>query len=344
MSRIVDYLGPLSEGQPLSEEQARGLMDAIMQGEATSAQIGGILMALRVRGETIDELTGFARAMRAHAVPVRVTRRPLLDTCGTGGDRSQTFNVSTVSALVVAGAGVPVAKHGNRSATSRSGSADLLEALGVDIAQDADRVAALVDEVGFGFLFAQAVHTSMRHVAPARRELGVRTVFNVLGPLTNPADPERQLLGVFDAQWVRPIAEVLQRLGADRAMVVHGHGGLDEVSLSGPTQYGLVDGGEVREGTITPDDLGLPSYPAGSFAGAEPAANAKIAWQVLAGVPGPHLDLVLANAGTALYVGRAAATLREGVELARDAITCGHAAGVLESLVARTGGGGGHVS
>lgn len=340
---VVDYLLPLSEGQRLTEEQAFQLMDAIMQGQATNAQIGGVLMALRVRGETIDELTGFAQAMRAHATPMTLLRRPVLDTCGTGGDRSHTFNVSTVSAFVVAGAGIAVAKHGNRSATSKSGSADLLEALNVPIVQEPTVVAQWIQQVGFGFLFAQTVHSSMRYAAPVRRELGVRTVFNVLGPLTNPAHPEQQLLGVFSPEWVRPVAEVLLRLAVDRAMVVHGHGGLDEVSLSGPTQYSLVDGGQVRDGVLTPDELGLPTYPVGSFRGADPSANAIIARNILAGQPSPFLDLVLANAGVALYVGRAVQSPAEGVKLARQTILSGQAAGILEALVAHSGEAG-HVS
>lgn len=336
MNNLSDFLLALSEGERLTEDQAYALMDAIMQGRATPAQIGGILMALRVRGETPDELTGFARAMRQHATIVPVHRRPLMDTCGTGGDRSHTFNVSTVAALVVAAAGVPVAKHGNRSATSKSGSADLLEALGIAITQDPVEVGRLVDEVGFGFLFAQSVHTSMRHAAPARRELGVRTVFNVLGPLTNPARPERQLVGVFAPEWLAPVAEVLGRLGVDRAMAVHGHGALDEVSLSGPTAYGLVEGGTVTLGSVSPDDLGLPTYPAGSFVGGDPQTNAVICRRVLANEPGPYRDMVLANAGMALFVARAADSPRDGVRLAQDALASGRALGILESLLARS--------
>ena len=332
-SILLTRLEALSLGKTLSEPDAYALMDVIMQGEATPAQIGGVLMALRVRGERIDELTGFARAMRDHAVPVPVLSRPLIDTCGTGGDRSFTFNVSTVSAFVVAGAGLHVAKHGNRSATSKSGSADLLEALGISIQRDPAVVADLIDQVGFGFLFAQQVHTSMRHAAPARRELGVRTVFNILGPLTNPCRPDYQLMGVFDSQWVEPVSEVLARLGVQRAMVVHGHGGLDEVSLSGPTDYGLVADGHVIRGVLTPEELGLPYYPVGSFAGGEPAVNALICRQIIAEhVPGPLADMVLANAGAALFVGGLATSPREGVELARESIRQNKAQTVLARL------------
>ncbi len=334
---MIDQIGvdlqKLSEGHRLSEYEAYRLMDAIMSGTVSAVKLAGILMAMRVRGETIDELTGFARAMRDHAIKVPVTRRPVLDTCGTGGDRSYSFNVSTVSALVVAGAGVAVAKHGNRSATSKSGSADLLEALGVPITQDPATVARSIDEVGFGFLFAQQVHTSMRHAAETRRELGVRTVFNVLGPLTNPVNPERQLLGVFSPDWVKPMTEVLARLGTDHALVVHGDGGLDEVSLSGPTQYGAVDRGMVSYGILDPDDLRLPRYPKEAIVGGDPATNAEICREVLKGVPSPYLDMVLANAGVALFAARAASKLSEGVALAREAIASGRAEAVLHRLI-----------
>ncbi|MCY0877895.1 MAG: anthranilate phosphoribosyltransferase [Firmicutes bacterium] len=332
---VAASLEALSRGELLEEPRAYALMDSIMRGEATPVQLAGILMALRVRGETVDELTGFARAMRDHAVAVPVHSRPLMDTCGTGGDGSQSFNVSTVAAFVVAGAGLKVAKHGNRAATSRSGSADLLEALGVKLFTNPEDVARLIDEVGFGFLFAQSVHTSMRYAGPTRRELGVRTVFNILGPLTNPCAPDYQLVGVFHESWVRPVAEVLGRLGIRKAMVVHGHGGLDEVSLSGPTHYAVVDEGGVTEGVMTPDDLALPKYPPAAFQGGDPAHNAAICRHVLLeGERGPQRDLVVANAGVALYVSGQARTLKEGVQLAEDVINEGRAARVLEALVA----------
>ncbi len=334
LSVIAECLEQLGQGQGLTQDQAYQLMDAIMRGEATPSQIGGVLMALRVRGETVDELTGFALAMREHAAPVPVRTRPLIDTCGTGGDRSFTFNVSTVSAFVVAGSGLHVAKHGNRSATSKSGSADLLEALGVAIQADEAWAARLIDEIGFGFLFAQQVHTSMRHAGPTRRELGVRTVFNVLGPLTNPCAPDYQLMGVFAADWVERIAAVLARLGVQRAMVVHGHGGLDEVSLSGPTQYSLVTDAGIESGQFTPEDLGLPTYPVGSFAGGDPAANADICRQILSQqAAGPMTDMVLANAGAALFVGGEAGSLREGVDRSREIIRSGRAHEVLQALI-----------
>lgn len=335
---IMASLEALSQGARLSQTQAYQLMDAIMQGQATPAQMGGALMALRVRGETVDELTGFAQAMRAHALDVPVKQRPLMDTCGTGGDRSFTFNVSTVSAFVVAGAGLHVAKHGNRSATSKSGSADLLEALGVPIVSEPRAVAELIDEVGFGFLYAQQVHGSMRYAASTRSELGVRTVFNVLGPLTNPCAPEYQLLGVFDPAWITPLAEVLSRLGVGRAMVVHGHGGLDEVSLSGETDFALVSGGKTSFGQLTPEGLGLARYPVGSFGGADPHTNARICRRIISeGEPGPLTDMVLANAGVALYIGQLADTPKDGVMLAREVLAKGAAHRVLEQLIARSG-------
>ncbi len=333
---IRQNLVVLSQGGKLDENEAYALMDAIMNGAATPVQVSGILMALAIRGETVDELTGFARAMRAHATPVQVKTRPVLDTCGTGGDRSFTFNVSTVSAFVAAGCGVHVAKHGNRSATSKSGSADLLEALGIRINQSPGEVARLVDEVGFGFLFAQQMHTSMKFAAQPRKELGVRTVFNLLGPLTNPAHPEYQLLGVFSESWVRPVTEVMSRLGLKRAVVVYGSGGLDEVSLSGPTLYGLTEGDSVQFGQWEPSDLGLPSYPKEAFRGGDPAINAKICYEVLQGQPGPYLDIVLANTGVSLYACGAADSPQSGVALARESITSGQARGVVEELIARS--------
>lgn len=334
MSVVGQSLEALSQAQSLSQREAYQLMDAIMRGEATDAQIGGVLMALRVRGETVDELTGFALAMRHHANPVPVQRRPLIDTCGTGGDRSFTFNVSTVSAFVVAASGLAVAKHGNRSATSKSGSADLLEALGVSLTGDLKDTAQMIERTGFGFLFAQNVHASMRHAAPTRRELGVRTVFNVLGPLTNPCAPEYQLVGVFGESWVDPVAQVLARLGVKRALVVHGHGGLDEVSLSGASDVSLVQGGEVSRFVVTPETLGLPSYPLGAFAGGDPQVNAEICRQVLEGKGQAAMrDLVLANAGMALYAGEQADSPSAGVDLARRLIDDGQAYGVLQKFI-----------
>lgn len=339
MKQLADALEALSNGVRLSEAEADQVMDAIMQGHANPVQIAAALTALKVRGETVDELVGFAKAMRRHAVHVPLQRRPVVDTCGTGGDRSFSFNVSTVSSFVVAGAGMAVAKHGNRSATSKSGSADLLEALGVEITSDPAVVGQLIEEVGFGFLFAQSVHTSMRYAAETRKQLGFRTVFNILGPLTNPVQPEFQLLGVFHPDYIRPVAEVLARLGIERAMVVHGAGGLDEISLAGPSEYGLVDNGQIHFGQITPDEMGLPTYSKEAFVGGEPQENAEICYRVLRGESGPYHDMILANAGAALYVAKYVSSVAEGVEMARQTIGNGAALGVLEKLVARKAGG-----
>lgn len=333
---ILHDLTVLSQGQTLDEGEAYALMDAIMKGSATPIQVSGILMALAVRGETVDELAGFARAMREHATPITLTKRPVLDTCGTGGDRSFTFNISTVSAFVIAGSGVHVAKHGNRSATSKSGSADLLEALGIRISQDPANVAQLIDELGFGFLFAQQIHNSMRFASQPRKELGVRTVFNLLGPLTNPVRPEHQLLGVFAQRWVKPITAVLSRLGLQRAVVVHGAGGFDEVSLAGPTVFGIADTDGIRFGRWTPEDLGLPTYPPDAFRGGDPARNAQICYQVLRGEPGPYLDVILANAGVGLYAALAAPSPKEGVAMARESIRSGKAAYVVDELISHS--------
>ncbi|MBX5466280.1 MAG: anthranilate phosphoribosyltransferase [Firmicutes bacterium] len=323
----------LGRGQPLSEVEAEALMDAIMEGQASPIQVAGLLMALRARGETVDELVGFARAMRRHARQVPVRKRPLLDTAGTGGDGSLSFNVSTAAALIAAGAGIRVAKHGNRAASSQSGSADLLEALGVPLDVDPVRVAEAIDTIGFGFVFAQAVHPSMRYAAPARRELGVRTAFNWLGPLTNPVRPEFQLVGVADPAWVQPMAEVLARLGAERAVVVHGAGGLDEVSLAGPTWFGLVERGAVRFGEWTPEAFGLPEVPVEALKGGDPRHNAALCREILHGLSGPVRAAVLANAAAALWAAGAVADVREGVAQAAQSIDRGAAAAVLEGLM-----------
>lgn len=326
-----DLLEELANGSVLNRLQARQVMGQIMDGEATASQIGALLMALRLRGESVQELTGFAEAMRARVTRVPVTRRPVLDTCGTGGDHSHSINVSTLAGLVAAGAGVPVAKHGNRSVSSRSGSADLLEALGAGIPKTAEEAARSVDEVGFGFMFAPLLHASMRYAMPTRRELGIRTVFNLLGPLTNPAGAEYQLLGVFSPSWVRPMAEVLRDLGVQRALVVHGSG-LDEVSLAGPTMVAAVLDGTVREFTVEPGDLGFSMVPPEAVTGGDPAENARIAEEILTGRVGPARDVVVANAGFALYAADRASDLVEGMRLAEAAVDNGSAYRVLTLL------------
>ncbi len=321
----------LAEGRALTRDQARETMGIIMDGRATPSQIGGLVMALRVRGETVEELAGFAEAMRERVTPVPVSRRPVLDTCGTGGDGSHSLNVSTLAGLVAAGAGVAVAKHGNRSVSSRSGSADVLEALGIPIPGTPLEAGRQVDEVGFGFLYAPLLHASMRHAAPTRKDLGVRTVFNLLGPLTNPAGAEHQLLGVFQASWVEPVAEVLASLGTQHSLVVHG-AGLDEASLAGPTLVAEVCGEKVTTYELTPEDVGLPRAPHAAIRGGDPAENARRGEAVLRGDGGPDADIVVFNAGLALYAAGAAASIREGVVVARDAIASGRAIGVLQAL------------
>ena len=332
MGRVTDEaLRVVADGGILEEFAAEAVMDDMMTGETTPAQMGALLMGLRMRGETAPELAGFARSMRRHAAAVDVSRRPVLDTCGTGGDGSHSFNISTVAALVAAGAGATVVKHGNRAATSTSGSADVLEALGVSLDPGPKVLAAMVEEAGFAFLYAQSVHRAMRFAAPVRREMGIRTVFNLLGPLTNPARPERQLLGVYDARYLPLMAEALQRLGVDHAIVVHGDG-LDEVTLAGVTQYVRVDGDHLEWGQLTAADLDLPPYPQDAIVGGNPAANAEICRRVLAGDHGPHRDVVLANAGMALWAARLADAPASGVALARTSIDSGRAASVLKRL------------
>ena len=291
---------------------------------------------MRMKGETVDEIVGFARAMRGHATPVRPTVTGYIDTCGTGGDGLHTFNISTSTAFVVAGAGVPVAKHGNRAVSSAAGSADVLEALGIDITLNATDVAKCIDEAGVGFLFAQSLHSSMRHAGPTRREIGIRTVFNILGPLTNPAGAKRQLLGVYDAKLAPIMAEVAGRLGAERVLVVNGHPGMDEVSASGPTtvaEFDIATGG-VRTYEITPESVGIARGTLADIAGGDAAENAAIVRSVLLGEVGPRRDVVVLNAAAALLAAGKAADLAEGVTFARDSIDSGRALAALEALAA----------
>jgi anthranilate phosphoribosyltransferase len=315
-------------------------MARIMAGEVSEIQIAGLLIALRTKGETVDELAGLASTMRVLATPVPVTidRSELLDTAGTGGGR-RTFNVSTTAALIAAGAGCTVAKHGNRSATGLSGSADLLEALGARIDLGPAQVSRCIEEVGFGFMFAPAHHQATRYVIPVRRELAVRTIFNFLGPLTNPAGAERQLIGVSDARYLETMARALGRLGTRRALVVSSVDGLDELSISAATTVWEVEGEQARMETVTPESVGLRRSPAESIPGGDPAANAAIARAVLGGEQGagdPARDLSVLNAGAAIYAAGRAATIADGVELAQRAIDSGAAAAALERFVAET--------
>jgi anthranilate phosphoribosyltransferase len=327
----------LLSGAHLSADEAALAMTAVMDGAATPAQIAGLLTALRMKGETVDEITGFARVMREKAVRVTTKRTPLVDTCGTGGDALKTFNISTTAAFVVAGAGVGVAKHGNRSVTSKCGSADVLEALGVRLDLSPEAVGRCIDAVGIGFLFARSHHPAMKHAAPVRAELGFRTVFNALGPLTNPAGATRQLIGVYDAALCEPLARALGNLGAEHVLVVHGGPGLDEVATFGETTVAEFRGGEVRAYALTARDLGLEEADPASLApGEDTAASADLLRTVLDGAQGPRRDIVLANAGAALYVAGVAETLREGMAQAARAIDSGEARKRLDALIACT--------
>jgi anthranilate phosphoribosyltransferase len=331
---IQQALQQVLDGRDLSREQTREVMDEIMSGAATPAQIGGFLVALRAKGETPDEIAGCAEAMRAHVLPVRPRRDDLVDTAGTGGDGAHTINISTAAALVAAAAGAAVAKHGNRAVSSACGSADVLEALGFELEQEPKRIEQSIDELGFGFLFAPSHHPAMRHAAAVRKELATRTVFNVLGPLTNPAGARAQVVGVYSEQLVRTIAEVLARLGARRAFVVHGAGGIDELSPVGPNLIAEVVDGSVHERTLDPEtELGLPRCSLEELRGGLPAENAAAVREVLAGADGGRRSAILLNAAGAIAAAGHAADLREGLELARDAIDSGAAADRLERLV-----------
>jgi len=327
------YLAKVLRGERLTEEEAGAAMAVIMEGEATPAQIGALLAALSVRGETEDEVVGFARTMRSRAVPL--TARGAVDTCGTGGDGAGTFNISTVASLVVAACGVPVAKHGNRSASGSCGSADVLEALGLRIDAPPAVVQRSLDEAGWAFLFAPGFHAATRHAVGPRKELGVRTAFNLLGPLTNPARPEAQVVGVPRPELTGFLARCLQRLGVKRAWVVHGSG-LDEVSLCGPTTVAAFEGGEdgaeVRTFTVTPADAGLEPCAAESLRGGDAAASAAIAGEVLGGQRGPRRDVVVLNAAAALVVAGRAESLKEGAAQAARAIDEGRASRMLERV------------
>jgi anthranilate phosphoribosyltransferase len=327
-------LARLLEGHDLTRAEARDVMNVVMQGEATPAQIGAFLVALRIKGETSEEIAGCAEAMREHAVRVRPRRSDLVDTAGTGGDGARTFNISTAAAIVASAAGAGVAKHGNRAVSSASGSADVLEALGFDLELPPERVARSIDELGFGFLFAPMHHPAMRNAAPVRRELATRTVFNVLGPLTNPAGARAQVLGVYSAELVPTIADVLVALDARRAFVVHGAGGIDELSPAGPNLVCEVVEGTVRRREFDPLELGVPRCDPASLRGGTPDENAAGIRAVFAGEQGGRRDAVLLNAAGAIAAGGHANDLQEGLGYAREAIDSGAAAERLEALIA----------
>ena len=332
LTRAIDAL---ASGHDLPREQAGAVLGEIMRGDASESQIAGFLIALRTKGETVDELAGLAGTMRALATPVPADRGDLVDTAGTGGGKP-TFNVSTTAALIAAGAGCALAKHGNRSATGLSGSADVLEALGARIDLGPGEVGRCIDRAGFGFMFAPAHHSATRYVVPVRKELAVRTIFNFLGPLTNPAGATRQVIGVSDPAFLETIAGALARLGAERALVVSSHDGLDEISTSAPTRVVEVGGGETRSYEIAPEDVGLARSDPEAFGAGLPEANADTTRRIFAGEPGPERDLALFNAGAAIYAGGRADTLREGVEAAAEAVDSGAAASSLDALTALT--------
>ena len=325
-------IAKVASGQSLTQEEAAEAFDLIMSGLATDTQISALLMGMRVRGETVEEIAGAARALRARATPVRAPEESI-DTCGTGGDAKGTYNISTCAAFVVAGAGVPVAKHGNRSISSRSGSADVLTALGVNIECAPETIARCIEACGLGFMFAPAHHAAMRHVAKVRSELGIRTIFNLLGPLANPAGTKYQVVGVFDEEWVEPIARVLGLLGVKRAWVVHGADGLDELTTTDISHVAVLDGGKVATFRISPRNAGLPEAKPHDLIGGDATENAAHIRAVLQGNQGPLRDIVLLNAAAALLVASKANTLREGVALAAQSIDSGDAMGVLEALV-----------
>jgi anthranilate phosphoribosyltransferase len=332
---IQHALARLLDGHSLSREEAREAMGAIMTGEATPAQIGGFLVALRLKGETADEIAGFAEAIRGHVVAVTPQRDDLVDTAGTGGDGQATINISTAAALVAAAAGAAVAKHGNRAVSSASGSADVLEALGFALDLPTERIQRSIDELGFGFLFAPTHHPGFRHAAPVRRELAARTVFNVLGPLTNPAGARAQVVGVYDPALVPTIADVLARLGSRRAFVVHGFGAIDELSPAGPNLVYEVADGQARQRDVDPQALGLARCAPAQLRGGSPEENAAVIRAVFSGEErGAKRDAILLNAAGAIAAGGHAEDLRDGLELARETVDSGAAAERLAALVA----------
>ena len=329
---INEAIAVLVSGRSLTVEQAASVMEEIMRGEATPAQFGAFVTALRLKGETVDEIVGLAKTMRSKAVPVTIAE-PVVDTCGTGGDGSHTFNISTAAAFVAAGAGLKVAKHGNRAMSSQCGSADVLEALDVRIDLNAKQVQRCLQEVGIGFMFAPVFHPAMKYATAPRREIGIRTVFNILGPLTNPAGARAQVLGVADELLVEKLASVLQGLGCHHALVVHGEDGLDEITVTGKTQVCELKDGGIRSYSITPEDCGLPRASLSSLRGGSVNENAALLRSILAGALGPRRDVVMLNTAAVLLAGDRVETLQQGVVLAKEVIDGGHALAKLEQLI-----------
>jgi anthranilate phosphoribosyltransferase len=322
----------VASGASLTRQEAATAFDRMMSGEATPSQMGGLLMALRVRGETVDEITGAVTTMRAKMLGVKA---PIdaVDVVGTGGDASGSFNISTCAAFIVAGAGVPVAKHGNRALSSKSGAADVLHALGVNIELTPEQVGTCISDAGIGFMFAPAHHPAMKNVGPTRVELGTRTIFNLLGPLSNPAGVKRQMVGTFSKHWVEPMAQVLKNLGSDSVWVVHGSDGLDEITTTGPTSVAALENGQIRTFEVTPEEAGLPRSQPGALKGGDGEANARTLLAVLKGEKSPYRDVSLLNAGAALIVAGKAKTLKDGVALAAKSVDSGEAEGRLQRLI-----------
>ncbi|NGO55025.1 anthranilate phosphoribosyltransferase [Allomesorhizobium camelthorni] len=331
MTTLKPHIAKAATGSALTFEEAKEAFDIIMSGEATPGQIGAFLMALRVRGESVAEISGAVATMREKMLRVEAPANAI-DIVGTGGDGSHSVNISTASAFVIAGCGVPVAKHGNRGLSSQTGAADVLTALGIKIDLTAEQIGDCIRQAGVGFMFAPAHHPAMRHVGPIRAELGTRTIFNLLGPLSNPAGVKRQMVGVFSPEWVGPVAETLKALGAERAWVAHGDG-FDEITTTGETHVSELNGGELRSFVLTPEELGLKRYAREDLRGGDAAFNAKALRDMLHGAPGAYRDTVLMNAGAGLVVAGKAETLADGVRQAATAIDNGRAAGVLDALV-----------
>lgn len=335
---ITQAINQLVSHQSLTRQQAYDVMSQIMNGNATSAQIGAFAISLRMKGETKDEITGLAQAMRGFSNHVETSYKELLDTCGTGGSGISKFNISTASSIIAAAAGIKVAKHGNRAMSGKSGSADVLEALGVNINLSPEQAKHCIDQVGLCFMFAQLYHPSLKHAAAPRKEIGTRTIFNMLGPLTNPANADRQLLGLYDASKTEVIASVLEELGIKRAMVVSSDDGLDEISIAAPTKVSELNNGIIKTYSITPEQLGLKRYALADVVGGEPIENAKIIKEVFSGErKDGYRDIVLANAGACIYISNGAASHFDGVQLAAQMIDSGKAMAKLELLIAKTG-------
>jgi anthranilate phosphoribosyltransferase len=333
MDEFKALIGKVATGATLTREEAAGAFDRMMSGEATPSQMGGLLMGLRMRGETVDEITGAVTTMRAKMLKVTAPAGAI-DVVGTGGDASGSYNISTCAAFIVAGAGISVAKHGNRALSSRSGAADVLGALGVKIDLGPEQISRCMDEAGIGFMFAPAHHPAMKHVGPTRIELGTRTIFNLLGPLSNPAGVKRQMVGVFSRQWVEPLAYVLKNLGSERAYVVHGSDGLDEITTSGPTAVAALENGKVTTFEIKPEDFGIAKSKPEELKGADAEANAAALMDVLRGKKGPYRDIAILNAAAAIVVAGKAKDLKDGVAIAAKSVDSAEAESRLDRLIA----------